>query len=137
MPIVLKNNKTVENTKSSITSIYSARPLAIYRKELIYNNNHYYKDKDKEQSKEECFTIINNAKKRLRSSNNKDNISFQSSKQYLQHKNQLYEQNIFSTNKSNTINENIIPTIKWSNSQFLQNGATTSSSYILKKQQQL
>lgn len=132
MPFVWKNNTTIETKESSISSMYSSRPLAIYRKELIQDNNII--KKDKEESKEECFNTMNNARKRLRSGNNKDNLSFQSSKQYLQNRNELYDQNIFSTKKSTELKDiNITPTIKWSNSQFLQNGATSSSSYISKK----
>jgi hypothetical protein len=130
-----KQNKPVENSTSCASSIYSSRPLAIYRKELVQCDGDINKGKKENmQTSIECLQIEQNARKKLRGCNNSTNTkSFQSSKQYLQYHNKLYDQNLFTVVKSTHTTSQNIPVIKWSNSQFLQNGATSSSALIAKK----
>jgi hypothetical protein len=123
-----RNASLGDQGAGSLATMYSAKPLRIYRKEINACISKIDK-KESIQTEVQCCTLAKDARKRVRSNNILPSTSFYNSKQYLQHKHELYDQNTFSHIRSADL-ENCRPTVKWSNPNFSQNGGTSASAVI-------
>ena len=115
----IRKNQIHENN-----SIFSSRPLSMYRNELVQCNTVSVIEKNNQQTQIECNNIARDAKQRSRCTNIRPGKNtFQNSRQYLQHGNKLCCNDEIDKERNGL-------TEKWSNPTFSQNGGTTSSAQI-------
>jgi hypothetical protein len=113
----IRKNQIHENN-----SMYSSRPLLIYRNELVQCDTVNVIEKHNQQSQIECNTLARDAKQRSRCNVRQGNNTFQNSRQYLQRGNKVCDEEIDKC--SHGLTE------KWSNPTFSQNGGVSSSAQI-------
>jgi hypothetical protein len=127
--MVLQNQSIyAKNTRDSkYCDPYRAQPLLIYRNKIIPCEVTITKN----TPCDEAIAAQMNAKKRMRSSNIIKNDYSTNTPQFLQKRNRSFEQNklpfISVENCSN------VPTEKYTNIQFHENGAVSSSSLVARK----
>lgn len=118
-----RRNDLVEST----ACMYRAGPMKHYRKEVTPQVI-----VEKMASASSAGTDQSDAIRRVRSKNIMSAQYFPSANQHLQSQNQLYSQQL-SAASSNNCSSNCKPTIKHSNQQFFQDGATSASALVARR----
>ena len=120
-----RRNDLIEST----ACMYRAGPLKHHRKEVAPQVT-----VEKMASASSNGTEQSDAIRRVRSKNIMSAQYFPSANQHLQSQNQLYSQQLSAASSSNcSSNSNCNPTIKHSNQQFFQDGATSASALVARR----